>query len=68
MKPFDLYPESIHARVASDLSSRLHAGIDEYGVPLAANNGRDALYDAYEECLDMACYLRQAIEERDTSA
>lgn len=65
MKPFDRYPESIHARVASDLSSRLHAGVIEYGVPLAANNGRDALYDAYEECLDMACYLRQAIDERE---
>jgi hypothetical protein len=65
MSYLDRYPESMHARVASDLASRLHAGINEYGVPLVAHNGRDALWDAYEECLDMACYLRQAIDERE---
>jgi hypothetical protein len=60
MSTLDRYPESIHARVASDLASRLHAGINEYGVPLVAHNGRDAF--------DLACYLRQAIEERDNPA
>ena len=29
-----------------------------------AGNGRDALLDAYQEALDMAVYLRQAIAER----
>jgi hypothetical protein len=32
------------------------------------NNGRDALLDAYEEALDLACYLKQAILERDENA
>ena len=36
------------------------------GMPLQANNGRDALRDAYEEVLDLAAYLRQVIEERKT--
>jgi len=31
-------------------------------------NGRDALQDAYEEALDLACYLKQAIEERKAVA
>ena len=40
-------------------------GRAKYGVPLQAHNGRDALQDAYEEVLDLAVYLRQAIEERN---
>lgn len=45
---------------ARDAKGRAH-----YGVPLTTGNGRDALRDAYEESLDLAVYLRQAIEERD---
>ena len=41
------------------------AGIVRYGTPLQAHNGRDALVDAYQEALDLAVYLRQAIYERD---
>lgn len=55
----------IHDLVSDDLASRLVVGIERYGKPLQANNGRDALRDAYEEALDLACYLRQAIAERD---
>ena len=36
----------------------------EHGTPLQAHNGRDPLVDAYQEALDLAVYLRQAIEER----
>ena len=57
--------KSIHELVVLDLAARLRKGIDTYGTQLTAHNGRDALQDAYEECLDMAVYLRQAIEERD---
>jgi hypothetical protein len=46
------------------LASRLAKGIETYGTPLQAHNGRDALWDAYEEALDLAIYLRQVIEER----
>jgi hypothetical protein len=40
-------------------------GRRKYGTALEANNGRDALMDAYQEALDLAMYLRQAIAERD---
>lgn len=43
---------------------RRRLGIERYGTPLQAHNGRDALRDAYEEALDLANYLRQAMEER----
>lgn len=55
----------IHDLVADDLYARLDVGIKTYGTPLQPHNGRDALQDAYEEALDLACYLRQAMFERD---
>lgn len=51
--------------VIEDMRRRDHLGRKRYGTPLQAGNGRDALQDAYEEALDLAVYLRQAIEERD---
>ena len=53
--------------VISDMRARDNFGWLKYRVPLTGNNGRDALRDAYEEALDLAVYLRQAIEERDSS-
>ncbi len=50
--------------VLADMYERDRIGRHRYGTPLQAHNGRDALTDAYQECLDMAVYLRQAIEER----
>lgn len=55
----------IHQLVRDDLHQRLQVGIATYGQPLQPFNGRDALKDAYEEALDLACYLRQALFERD---
>lgn len=55
---------SILALVRADLEERERVGIQRYGTPLQAHNGRDALVDAYQEALDLAAYLRQAIEER----
>jgi hypothetical protein len=54
--------------VIEDMSARDRAGRVKYGVPLQSGNGRDALVDAYQEALDLAVYLRQAIEERDARA
>jgi hypothetical protein len=51
--------------VIEDMKARDSLGRSRYGTPLQAFNGRDALQDAYEEVLDLAVYLRQAIEERD---
>jgi hypothetical protein len=61
------YP-SIQGLVRADLEEREQVGIERYGTALQPFNGRDALRDAYEEALDLACYLRQAIEERARSA
>lgn len=57
--------EKIIPLVLADLQARSDIGKEKYGTELRANNGRDALTDAYQEALDMCQYLRQAIYERD---
>lgn len=49
--------------VLADLTNRALEGRRKYGEPLLAHNGRNPLWDAYQEALDLAMYLRQAIEE-----
>jgi hypothetical protein len=51
--------------VVIDMRDRDKSGQLKYGTRLQAHNGRDALTDAYQEALDLAVYLRQAIYERD---
>ncbi len=51
--------------VIADMNDRNALGIKRYRTPLRAVNGRDALWDAYAEALDLCVYLRQAIVERD---
>ena len=51
--------------VIEDIDLRASAGRRKYGTYLRANNGRDALLDAYQEAIDLVMYLRQAIFERD---
>lgn len=55
----------MHHLVQRDLEDRLQVGIKRYGQPLQPHNGRNALRDAYEEALDLAVYLRQAIYESE---
>lgn len=55
----------VQSMVMADLTARRELGISRYGTALQAHNGRDMLRDAYEEALDLAVYLRGAIEERD---
>lgn len=50
--------------VVEDMLERNRDGIEKYGTPLQATNGRDALKDAYQESLDQTVYLRQEIERR----
>lgn len=50
--------------VIADFEARSREGAKKYGTVLRADNGRDALMDAYQEALDLVQYLRQAIEER----
>lgn len=54
----------MHDLVCEDMQKRKQFGLSKYGTLLQAGNGRDALQDAYDEVLDLAVYLRQAIAER----
>lgn len=49
--------------VIEDLKARKEFGIERYGTPLMSHNGRNALVDAYQEALDLCCYLKQALIE-----
>lgn len=51
--------------VIKDVSDRVKIGIERYGEPLKANNGREALVDAYQEAIDLVMYLRQELNERE---
>jgi len=53
--------------VITDMAGRDAIGEKKYNTRLQPFNGRDVLKDAYQEALDLACYLRQAIYERDNS-
>jgi hypothetical protein len=54
---------SIHDLVVKDIEDRKRFGLEKYGTLLQAGNGRKGLVDAYAEILDLACYIRQCIEE-----
>lgn len=49
--------------VKQAFKDRRELGRERYGTELMTYNGRDPLIDAYQEGLDKALYLRQAIEE-----
>jgi NTP pyrophosphatase (non-canonical NTP hydrolase) len=52
-------------RLIEMIRERKEVGIQRYGEPLRADNGRDALRDAFEEMLDGTKYLLQLIIERE---
>lgn len=49
--------------VLADINERAETGKSKYGTYLKTNNGRDALWDAYQEAVDLVMYIRQKIEE-----
>jgi hypothetical protein len=54
--------------VLQDITDRVQVrGMATYGRPLTTGDGRDSLWDAYEEVLDLAVYIRKEIEERRLS-
>lgn len=57
--------ESVTDAVIKDMEERREMGIEKYGRELRTYNGRRALVDAYQEALDLAVYLKQAIMEED---
>lgn len=42
-----------------DILARKEFGLRKYGTTLQPHNGRNALNDAYQEALDLCCYLMQ---------
>lgn len=56
---------SMHDLVMKDMAERKQFGFAKYKVLLQPFNGRDPLKDLYEEILDAAVYIRQAMWERD---
>ena len=54
-------------QVTNDIASRQLLGINKYGTTVANNplSLRQWMNHAYEEALDMAIYLKRAIEEMD---
>jgi len=59
--------KNITEQVIEDLRQRAEVGLAKYGRPLTPFNGRDALQDLYEELLDAAQYIKQAMIERDAN-
>lgn len=55
----DLIPD-LPAILQPYATERRRQGIERYKTPLQPHNGRDALYDAMQEALDLVVYLRQA--------
>jgi len=51
--------------VIEDMHKRDEMGTKKYGTRLRAFDGRDPLWDAYQEALDLVVYLRQAIFEKE---
>jgi len=51
--------------VKADIEARSQLGEEKYGARLTVDqpchNGQSALHNAYEEALDLACYLKKAI-------
>ena len=56
---------SVQSEVRADLVERERVGTERYGTPLQPFNGRSGLRDAYEEALDLACYLKQLLIEEE---
>lgn len=50
--------------VVADIQERAEAGHRKYGMYLKTHNGRDPLWDAYQEAIDLVMYLRQELLRR----
>ena len=58
--------EHVFPRLIAEIERRNRKGLETYGRALETFNGRDALWDALEEALDLCVYLMQAIMERES--
>lgn len=51
--------------VVSDILERAEEGKKKYGTYLMTDNGREAMWDAYQEALDLVMYLKQHLMENE---
>lgn len=51
--------------VIADIEARVAAGKQKYGVLLQTHNGRNALWDLYQELIDACMYVRQRLLEEE---
>ena len=56
--------EAVGDLLLRDIVDRIAFGREKYGTELMTENGRNPLVDGYQEVLDLAFYVRQAIEEQ----
>jgi hypothetical protein len=54
----------IAMQVIKDLEHRRKIGFEKYGEYVQIDSKYDMLWEAYEECLDQAIYLRAAIGQQ----
>lgn len=61
---------NIVEEVKKDLEARAALGLKKYGVGLERTDLKEAdwVQHAYEEALDLACYLRRLLEEIKTES
>lgn len=64
-QPITKIPTDVTALVHADLEARTAAGLETYGKAFKTHDGRDSLWDCYEEALDLVQYLRKVLYERD---
>ena len=59
------YVSGTEKKVCKDIEDRQQLGIEKYGTTVEKNplHLREWLNHAYEEALDMAIYLRRALDE-----
>jgi hypothetical protein len=58
--------QEVAQHVLDDMRDRIEMGRDKYGNLLETFNGRNAMWDAYQETLDLAMYLRQELMEQES--
>lgn len=52
--------------VLKDITERADFGLGKHGTYLQAHNGRDAMWDAYQELIDLVMYFRTELLNRET--
>lgn len=63
--PPEPHGDIVLGHVLADVRERAVLGYEKYGTALRVHNGRDPLWDAYQEAIDLVMYLRQELLKRE---